>query len=1139
MKRLPLLFVSLFMALAMNAEPITQQQALQKAQQFMPHKTFGTQQMARKVLGKTASTTTQSLYVFNIEGNGGFVVVSGDDSTEPILGYTTKGHYDEENMPSNFRFWMEQRAAEIEAYQRYAASKPSTARSGTARKIIAHAAVEPLIITTWNQGNARNETNTDGVYNIHLPMINGQYPCTGCVATAAAQIMYYYQWPQDFTTSVPGYTDPQSLADTSEGLEPIQFQWNKMKTSYVFNDPDTEAVNAVADLMLYCGYAAQMTYGVEGSGAYSNTLAEGMAEYFGYDPNSWKYLARRDYSISDWDQLVYNELANGRPVIYDGSFTGGHAFICDGYDGAGMYHFNWGWGGWANGYFKLQATNPDGIENISSMGYIADQYCLIGLQPNSWPEIVDTNADDTWEVPVIEGIVTTAENVAIEGTTVKMDLFNFNDDDYNFGFGIGLLNSDGTITPLDTRYKNYQTVTLPSGYGFTGVPFDFSAYSLADGTYTLVPICLLNGETEWKRCSPGDLFFELKISGELREISVHPVENLIINDFGLAAGGLPDTYQYVKVNVTNAGDNLKTSLYVFLGTNEDKGEFRNWKNISIAAGNTKEQRIYIGKLSEGSYTLWLTSDYAGTKVLAKKEITITQDVRATHFEVIGEKEPNNILQVDVTVENHAGDYNLPLYLFASTTEEKEFVYAAGSAIESGSEETVTFYFQPDQSGIWNLWVTTDQNGNNIIGQTTIELKGKYKLIYQVDGNEYKTYEVEYGASVTPEEEPTKEGYTFSGWSEIPETMPAHDVTVTGTFTINKYKLIYLVDGNEYKTYEIEYGASLTPEEEPTKEGYTFSGWSELPEIMPANDVTVTGTFSVNSYALTYMVDGEVYKTYSVAYGTAITPEEEPAMEGYTFSGWSEIPETMPAHDVTVTGTFSVNSYMLTYMVDGEVYKTYSVAYGTKITPEAEPEKEGYTFSGWSEIPETMPAKDVTVNGTFTINSYTLTYKVDGEEYKSFTVKYRDPITPLEAPTKEGYTFSGWDGLPRSMPAQDVTVTGTFTINSYTITYVLDGETYATETLEYEAEIVPPVIPGLEDYTIWEDVPKTMPGSDITIYGKAKEIIDRIISIDNGQLIIDNSTGVYDISGRKMINVRKKGINIIRYSDGTSRKVLIK
>jgi hypothetical protein len=133
-----------------------------------------------------------------------------------------------------------------------------------------------------------------------------------------------------------------------------------------------------------------------------------------------------------------------------------------------------------------------------------------------------------------------------------------------------------------------------------------------------------------------------------------------------------------------------------------------------------------------------------------------------------------------------------------------------------------------------------------------------------------------------------------------------------------------------------------------------------------------------------------------------------------------------------------------------------------------------------------------------------------------------------------------------MPAQDVMVKGYFTINSYTITYVLDGEVYTTETLEYGAEIVPPVIPGLEDYTIWEDVPETMPASDITIYGKAREIIDRIISIDNGQLIIDNSTSVYDLSGRKMFNAqcsmfngRRKGINIIRMKDGTTKKTMIK
>ena len=119
-----------------------------------------------------------------------------------------------------------------------------------------------------------------------------------------------------------------------------------------------------------------------------------------------------------------------------------------------------------------------------------------------------------------------------------------------------------------------------------------------------------------------------------------------------------------------------------------------------------------------------------------------------------------------------------------------------------------------------------------------------------------------------------------------------------------YTLTYLVNGEEYKTTEVEYGSAITPEKEPTQEGYTFSGWSEIPETMPAKDVIVEGSFSINSYKLTYLVDGEEYKTTEVEYGSAITPEKEPTQEGYTFSGWSEIPETMPAHDVTIEGSFT-------------------------------------------------------------------------------------------------------------------------------------------------------------------------------------------------------------------------------------------
>lgn len=203
---------------------------------------------------------------------------------------------------------------------------------------------------------------------------------------------------------------------------------------------------------------------------------------------------------------------------------------------------------------------------------------------------------------------------------------------------------------------------------------------------------------------------------------------------------------------------------------------------------------------------------------------------------------------------------------------------------------------------------------------------------------------------------------------------------------NIFRLSYIVDGTEYKSFDIEYGSAITPEPDPIKEGYTFSGWSDIPSTMPAYDVTVTGFFTKNEvayYTLTYIVDGKEYKTYSLAEGDVIKPEPEPTKEGYSFSGWVDLPTTMPAHDVTVTGSFTINTYKLKYMVDEELYKEYYYEYGAIITPEPEPTREGYTFSGWSEIPPKMPAYKVTVNGYFTkkdepsITQDHVVYQIDG------------------------------------------------------------------------------------------------------------------------------------------------------------------
>ena len=243
----------------------------------------------------------------------------------------------------------------------------------------------------------------------------------------------------------------------------------------------------------------------------------------------------------------------------------------------------------------------------------------------------------------------------------------------------------------------------------------------------------------------------------------------------------------------------------------------------------------------------------------------------------------------------------------------------------------------------------------------------YTLTFMVDGEVYHTSSLVHKAEVTIPDAPTKEGYTFSGWSEVPETMPAEDVTVSGFFTINKYLVTFKIGEEVISSEFMEYGSTIVVPEAPEREGYTFDGWGEVAETVPAGDVTYEGSYSVNSYLLTYVVDGETINVESIAYGTEITLLDEPVKEGYTFSGWSEVPETMPAEDVTVSGFFTVNTYKVYYYVGEELVHTAEVAYGESIPGYVyETTVEGDEFMGWiGETYETMPAHDVTYTANIT------------------------------------------------------------------------------------------------------------------------------------------------------------------------------
>ena len=717
MKRTIALFYALLTVAMVLANPIDKQQARRLAAQFAESRGAQLKGEPLRAPGRTTATEQQPLYVFNTDGNQGFVIVSGDDRAETILGYTEQGQYDEDALPENFRWWLEMTAKEIEALSLQGEAQ----REAPARKVKTHRAITPLLVTEWNQGSATEEGN---IYNTLCPTINGKHCITGCVATAGAQIMYYYQWPKKATSVVPGYTTEYSQADTSADLPAVTFKWADMKPVYTPADKGTAAAEAVARLMLYCGYAANMWYGLGASSAATSTLARGMAEYFDYDPNTFRTVYRDTYSIEEWDELIYQELAASRPIVYSGSsFTGGHAFICDGYDGEGMYHFNWGWGGSYNGFFTLQATNPYSQGESTREGFVFQQYVTIGIQPNTGTGAPDDpNRDDEWEEETIEGIVATASDPSLEGTTITMRLANQNEESCYFGFGMGELNADGSITVIDTQYENYQSVELKKNWGFGEMSFDVSGYELSEGTHKLVPVSISKGETEWKRCKPASVWFEVTVDANgAKSIVVHPVVDLEISNLKVVSGLQPGQRQTITFDVTNKGDNFDGALYLLLQTTGEN-EYKSSKSMKIKTGNTKSYRMSAYQLTEGTHTLLLCRNYSGTQVLATITLTLKQSLKATAFDVPGYRLATSVQRVNVTVENSHGEYTSPLYLFASkTTTKGSAVYAAGTAIEENSSEQLRFYFQPDEAGTWNLWVCTDEEGKNVIGQTTVEI----------------------------------------------------------------------------------------------------------------------------------------------------------------------------------------------------------------------------------------------------------------------------------------------------------------------------------------------------------------------------------------------------------------------------------
>lgn len=420
---------------------------------------------ARKQGSKGEITLSQeSYYVFPNANSKGFTIVSGDDRLPEIVGYSSQGSYDENNLPEGFISFMKAyqnlynkvNLGDAEALKNLAEIKAWRNKKNASAET--SSAVSPLLgIIEWDQTSP---------YNNMCPRYDSVHvAATGCVATAMAQVMAYYKYPKQLKADIPGYVNrwngiPMEIPTITreEGI----YDWDNMLPKYNKEANATQQQkDAVAKLMYHCGVAVRMSYGPESGAAVSSSK---LAKYFGYDADLMMDLSRSSFTLDKWMQIIDTELAAGRPVLYGGqSSENGHQFICDGKDENGLYHINWGWSGNQNAYFDLSILNPEkGGTGSGSATDGFNRYCTmtIGIAPDNG--VVDAPLAQIPSISVYE-----ADYVVItKGTRKsKSDKFEFtqqvtfvNQVKQAFkGFlGLGILQKDGSYKLVsDKKYVSF------------------------------------------------------------------------------------------------------------------------------------------------------------------------------------------------------------------------------------------------------------------------------------------------------------------------------------------------------------------------------------------------------------------------------------------------------------------------------------------------------------------------------------------------------------------------------------------------------------------------------------------------------------------------------------------------------------
>ena len=592
----------MMMASTVSAESISENQARKIAIDFMSQHAIAPTglKMVQKSPTMNASTGKMAYYVFN--ATRGYVIVAGDDRVPAVLGYSDQGTFDHDNVPEALQELLDGYAAQIEAIAQGAT--PVKMRSS------GHA-ISPLVKSSWSQ---------NAPYNTMLPILsNGNQAVAGCVATAMAQVMYHWKWPARPTTTIPEYTT-QNLGIYMPALEPVDFNWEAMQDTYLDNDTESDGAKAAAQLTLYCAQSVKMNFLYTTSGANTTLIPAAMASYFGYKASAHCEY-RENFTTQGWADLLYSELNEGRPVIYSGSKkSSGHAFICDGYNGEGMFHINWGWNGMSNGYYVLEVLNPDaqGTGSASeAYGYIYKQYIVAGIEPG---EGVNEFAITAGNVALNDAVTTRTSSDASFKATVSGGFFNYTSQTLSASIGWGLYQENDLVSVL---YQSNVAQLQPNYVIRTNNQQLSFGSGITSGTYRIVPIYSELYDSNWRPCKGADVnYIEVTIDGDNCLVAGKGTageRNYTVNSIthnGSMHHGRPVD---LAVNMTNNGYSQNDLLHMFVN-----GTFNSTAFLGLAHGETGDISFRFLPTTPGTYTCTFSFNEDGSDPVAQTTINIEE-----------------------------------------------------------------------------------------------------------------------------------------------------------------------------------------------------------------------------------------------------------------------------------------------------------------------------------------------------------------------------------------------------------------------------------------------------------------------------------------------------------------------------------